>query len=409
MRGWMGLLGVGCTGTTFPHTADSGSPSPTLEIRTTWTAADPMGRVAVTPDVTGDGVPDAFVHDTSYDLWLVPGPLDVDKDLSVEAIPLGGVADYGVPGDVDGDGIGDLWVRRPAVLSPEWVRGPITAPPAFLPGPAIGVDELVAYVDAVGDVDGDGDPDLVGVVTSLTTGKTLRVAAWAAPFGPAELATPLFEVTDCDTDPYDYGTWTPEVVGPHALGPTAPALSLRNTNGGPSCQQYVLDATARGRIDPVAGDPALAASDHAPIPVADFDADGIGDFLEERPRASLALWKGPRTVDATGAVSSVSLGDNVATWATEILQGRGRVVAWDGPDRTLVRVEQVAFGVPEHRLELLASGVSDLVVAPEVVRETWQAPELGLLVLGQVVDLDGDGREELFVGTAGGIRRLARP
>lgn len=113
--------------------------------------------VSALGDVDGDGRADAVVRPSSSTAAWLPGTVDTSMDLAALDTSF---APSAPAGDVDGDGIADFVMREDGQVS---VRLGAADPAGGTLAYAIqtgGLDGFSALVVAVGDVDGDGVPDL---------------------------------------------------------------------------------------------------------------------------------------------------------------------------------------------------------------------------------------------------------
>lgn len=278
-----------------PCGPDAVQPPPSADAR----GYDTVGPIwiQVLPDVTGDGLQDAFV---AFEAWprgvgtsdvhalLAPGPLtQVHSLFDHAAAALGGLAEAA---DLDGDGDQDLWWEGCAVVGP-------------LPE---SVDDAVV-LDFPGralDVDRDGVAELLEVRRRTDRPPVTHIVQDGFPSWTNE---PRLVVDPSCADPG--GGWldSPYVRPIESL----PDLDL---DGVPElfwggfwyayrpleCANAWLDATATGTLDPVENH--LAFASDAALPVGDQNGDGVIDAI-----VNDRLLAGPLTLAEPALVGAAAL------------------------------------------------------------------------------------------------------
>ncbi|MHA7618609.1 SpoIID/LytB domain-containing protein [Cellulosimicrobium cellulans] len=139
-------------------------------LRSTWwaVAGGTQGSGGVVADVTGDGVPDAYGRDaTSGTLSFYPGRADGTFSPPRVVGSGWGMHDWiGSPGDVDKDGVPDLYARERSTGT-LWLYGQ-ARDGRSTSRRAVGTGwHTVDMIVAAGDVTGDGRPDLYARTTML--------------------------------------------------------------------------------------------------------------------------------------------------------------------------------------------------------------------------------------------------
>ncbi|MFN7143360.1 MAG: MopE-related protein [Myxococcota bacterium] len=267
-------------------------------------------QVAASPDTDGDGVGELFVGGTDgANAWLFAGPVTGELAVADARLTLTGTstnlgAGLAAPGDLDGDGLGDLLLGASSTdgRGAAWVvaggsSGFLGAADAtailVAPNGAQGVGRDVA---GAGDVDGDGHADVlvagdaapggatrtgtVWLVRGPVAGSTSLADAWARIDGlnAVDEASVVTGAGDLDGDGFSdiaVGARGADLAGTDAgavygfLGPVAGTLRV-----------HEADLRVYG----------LAASDAVGAAVAggfDLDLDGYSDLLFGAPGADV--------------------------------------------------------------------------------------------------------------------------
>lgn len=349
-------------------------------------------------DCDGDGDTDVLVNDTLANLCAVlrQGPARTWTTIGL----LPGVVTAAAWADFDGDGDLDLLLGGPQF----GIMRNDGATFTWRGAPATALSGLTRRV-AVGDVDGDGLPD---VVVGLSTGAQLLRNQGNTTLGAAVLLTtqpnarPVLFDRDGDGD-LDLVVATPQRV-----------LLFDNTNGVMTDVSNLLPTGVVGN-DVAAGD---------------FDGDGRVDVALARAGDVDVLWNQPGGFVLAASVGSN--GDPVLELAAGDLDRDGRsdlvvrrALAVDRLQATGSRVfvthpwlgrstsgqtSAMAFG------DLAGRGVLDLVCAwsdrrvdvlyassPQPVQDPLPGPEtlwVGSAAVPSIGDVDGDGRPDLVVAGA---------
>lgn len=248
---------------------------------------------------------------------------------------------------------------------------------------------------AVGDLDGDGYPDIL----AATTGGTL----WALDGNGLEIwRHAVGGVFSC-----------PPTLVPACEGKNGRALAVNN-DGLVVCHDGVSGAQQWTYQLP--GKVAWAAS---AIAAADLDGDGAMEFLVGDSENTLVcldssgaeVW---RAQTDSGFVTSPVVADIDGDGALEILVGGSRValVCLDRQGRALWRVEHPAANAShpiacdldrDGRLELLVGTKKGLLAVDSVGRVLWESPTaLEVDSAFSVGDVDDDDQPDIFVIDLGG-------
>ncbi|MCK6505160.1 FG-GAP-like repeat-containing protein [Myxococcota bacterium] len=341
------------------------------------------GAVAGVGDVDGDGWPDLLVGGALHGdanagaAWLLRGPAAEGAGTwDGEALALTGDEDAGHagaavagPGDVDGDGYADLLVGAPgadlgggAGSGGAWLLpGPVPAEGllAELAGAVLvgedADDQAGSALAGVGDVDGDGWPDLVIGAAQADPFGSRTGAAWLLR-GPLEGEIDLW-----DAD----GTWAGADAGDQAGAAVAGAG----------------DVDGDGLMDVLVGAPYLRGDDHwagGAFLVAG-PATGSHDLSD-----ATALLRGALTSDQAGAAVA-GAGDVDGDGHDDVLVG---APGYDGGGAG----SGGAFLLRGPLAGTVALASADLVLIGATAEDAAGSSVAGAL------DLDGDGTVDLAVG-----------
>lgn len=345
--------------------------------------ADGLGRFAPPQTLTTNtGGPNAvaagdFDGDGDTDLaaaaaaqprvdWFVnqDGYGDFSRPILVDA-PTNGGPTMLLAEDLDGDGDADLAAPRPLADAITWYRN-LDGQPGFAPGvdlttAAVGVHELVAR-----DLDGDGDPDLVG---GTDAGELLWLEHLdgRGGFGPvAPIASGFTVILDVDAGDLDGD----------GLGDVSAAI-LVNTNPGVISLGWLEHLDGAGAFGPLQ---TIDVGGFAPdyLRLADVDGDGDLDVVWSDSLQSRLSWS--PNLDGLGGFGDAQL------IATTLLQGASRLEVTDVDDDGDLDV--VAAGLHDDRLVFFENAAGD--------GSSWVPDILSLAAergeWAETADLDGNGR-----------------
>ncbi|MSP59830.1 MAG: VCBS repeat-containing protein [Myxococcales bacterium] len=166
-------------------------------------ANDRLGNALVLADLTGDGFADGIVTSVNYfslktagAAYLVPGRAGgVGTPITLgEGTKSGSYGETAASaGDFDGDGLGDLLISEPGFLDGAVPVGRVAlhhgavtgaGPIESVTGDKASGERLLDTLGALGDVDGDGHPD-IALVGTLAAGARLRLWRGGRPFDGA--------------------------------------------------------------------------------------------------------------------------------------------------------------------------------------------------------------------------------
>lgn len=328
---------------------------------------DGLDSVASVGDIDGDGAPDLAVGSRSAGagagaVWIWTGPLDGTATTDGTPIRLDGTSPWaagivGGGGDVDGDGDADLLVAAPNEGDVFLVRGPVSVAASLeARGTEIrGAGSGVSEVHIVGDLDGDGLDDVV----VGSPGRSSSGRVWVL-HGPVS-AVPSLTEADATVAGVDSGDELGAAVSP------------------------VGDVDGDGRVDLLLGAPGV-----------DLEGSDIGHTF---------LLHGPVTVD--GNAPDVSR----ATLRGEFSGDRSGAAVDGGEDVDGDGVPDFLIGAPGHDQVGTGGGLSYLVYGPlsgEVelkfsgasveARNRRDASGTSVALLG---DANGDGFGDLLLGSPG--------
>ena len=226
-------------------------------------------------DLTGDGLGDLVVADPEmYDdmgaVWVVPGPVTTGSISDHAAVLYGEdieneAGNFVSAGDIDGDGILELAVA--STVGRVWVADAPFTDLSLAACTAFDLDGATTTMVAVGDLDGDGYGDLVAndAASPTPAGRSTVFA------GPS-----LEEVGGIASD----GTWQEGYV--------RSAVDLDGDGNadvlvpGATCWNLPCAVVLRGPIRGVVGSGDLVRAEGAgslgAVPVGDLDGDGVTDL-----------------------------------------------------------------------------------------------------------------------------------
>lgn len=310
-------------------------------------ARAPLGQAGapVLADLDGDGTPELLLTTPAGELrhfTLAGLPLPDDR---VELGPLEDGEVIGPPaiGDLDGDGRLDAVVasdRRVFLVYGSGRRDAIALPAAAVTAPALGLELAVGPAPALGDVDGDGAPEIV----VATRGRPLLVLR--------------------------VGHTTPAVVAvsdPARIGQRSDAAEIRDPILAGVGAVALADLDGDRVLDAVAAAAPVPALTRAMLPAARQHLLGMWSLAD-----GAFIAGGPRFI-AEAPLGGAAVADLDGDGRPEVVVGTG-----DG------RVD--AFDFDGGRPRLWPKLVGDRVAG---------APAIG--------DLDGDGRLDVVVATRAGV------
>ncbi|MFZ5476539.1 MAG: hypothetical protein ACOZNI_07145 [Myxococcota bacterium] len=382
--------------------------------------------VAAGDDVDGDGVEDVLVGAPGEEgdagrIHVLFGPVDDPDDLETTAGDLSDPTgeDYlgyavALPGDLDGDGAGDLAFGSPS----HDVGGEDSGRVDFYMGPMERVPDpradtwwfafsepgaLAGYrVTGGGDVDGDGLPDVVtgmpGYAAAATYGGGAAVSAWDPDRGQVTIGAPIRGTVE------DQGLGTGVAILRDYDGDGISDVAVGG--GGAVSTGQASAGVLLLFLGPLEGDqesedadvsiPGDRAGDHlgtAVAAVGDTDGDGLDDLI----------------VGAVGAGRAWVLGAGARDDLGEA------IVRADGPEGEATGEEVFAAGdmdadgVPDAVVSAMEMGVSKAWILPGSARGTVDLDTGATRMAGTrgayfgrgaspAGDLDGDGAPDLLVG-----------
>lgn len=348
-------------------------------------------------------------------------------------------------GDIDGDGRDDLLLGDPSYNLVEGrfaaISGASGATLWTVAAPPGSADSIGAFLAAAGDLDGDGDPDLVTSATGLAA-LAAHDGASGAPIGSFALPAPFGVTLDASVDASGDG------VRDLLLGlPTADDTAQRREAG----RAVVIDgggagvlAEARGRsFEPQLGSAMVLLEDRdgdgwrevaVGVPGGDGDTYGEVRVISGQSGGELARFVASQPGESFGAALA-SLADQDGDGLDELLvgaptavgggrvdllsSGTGAVLASFAPPSGAARFGhsvgaaqdsagawRIAIGDPQHdagggpigRVELRALASGALIAG----RNGWFAQAQHGHALDAVDDVNGDGAPDWIVAANGG-------
>ena len=399
--------------------------------------------LAAAGDVNADGFDDLLVgapqrQESTGQVYLLLGPVSADQDLGTASASfvgeqLGDEAGSGMAalGDIDGDGYGDLLLGASAYDGPGTdsgaaylVLGPVTGSVSMADADArytgAASEDGAGYaLDNAGDVDGDGQPDLlIGAWGDDDTGSDAGAAYLL--LGPATTSISL-SAADAKLTGEAAEDWAAERVAGagdvngDGFDDIFAAARQQDSAGSNAGAAYLLLGPVTGSVGLSSADARLlgeAEDDEAGEALAaagDVDADGYADLLvgsrNESSNGSQAgaayLVLGPITGDLDlGQADAKLLGEQAGDQAGESLAGGGDLDA-DGHSDLLI-------GADDEGSAANAAGATYLLYGP--ISGTQDLGNAHAKLLGEAFadgsgaavsiggDVDADGSDDLLVG-----------
>ncbi|MEE3127873.1 MAG: FG-GAP-like repeat-containing protein [Actinomycetota bacterium] len=315
----------------------------------------------VSPDLTGDGRPDLLGR-------TADGSVEVRVDGRVLRT-VGATRGHDLlaaPGDVDGDGLGDLVGREEATGRPTLFRGRGNGgfAASAMTGDWSGYDLLAG----VGDLDGDGVSDLVA--------RDAAGALWLLPAGGAGSPSVLVQ----DGSRYDAVTGAADWNGDGLVD-----LVVRREGG----HAYVLPGRGDGTVGAARG-PVKRLKGRGDLSGAGDVTGSAAPDLVSRRGDEMLVFAGTGTFD-TGAVVET----NVRAKGADLVLNAGD---WDGDGHGDLIVRQRRNGAVKVRT---GDGAGSFAKAVKIGHDMG-----GVRMLEVVGDMTGDGWPDLMGQPSGGAMRI---
>lgn len=350
-------------------------------------------------DLDGDGTGDLLMSDPAIGPGIVracsgrTGSVIYEVSGLLEADWFG--AGLALVGDVDGDGVVEFVVGAPrsmlASQGPGYVRVHRGRDGAVLSSMSSGVarDDFGWQVAGLGDVDGDGDPDIaVGsrsrgkvAVHSARDGRLIR--EFLSPNGSTSFGTSVAGLGDVDGDGF-----ADLAIGEPAGRGAVHAVSVRRAT----------------TLWSVTGRDGAAFFGRAIAAVGDLDGDGVGEVLIGAHNTSIA---GVRTGEAVVCSGRDGTEFRVHRSGTGMLDQFGSSVArcgdldGDGADDYAVGApaRQLTTGRASAGVVTVYSGRGGAILFEVEGRRSQEGLGYFAGSLAAAGDVDGDGREDLALGS----------
>ena len=384
--------------TTFTNPAGTGIPANFYKPKVDFTAGTNPRNVA-TGDLDGDGKADLVVANGSSNTLSVLRNISTTGNISASSFAAkvdfatGTFTEYVAIGDVDGDGKPDLVVvnnNNISVLRNTSTPGSISAA-SF----AAKVDFDLVFTGpvfvAIGDVDGDGKPDLVAassgvssvsVLRNTSTPGSINATSFAARVNFTTGATP-FSVAIGDVD----GDGKPDLVVANAAVGANSISVLRNT----STSGIINASSFAAKVDLTTGVTPRS------VAMGDVDGDGKPDFAVANSNSTsttISVLRNTSTPGSISAESKVDFTSGTAPRSVAIgdLDGDGK------PDLVVANENSTSISVLRNTS---TSGIINASsFAAKVDFTTGTTP-----VSVAIGDMDGDGIPEIAAanGTASSV------
>ena len=140
---------------------------------------DPVMSTPAIGDVDGDGTPEVVFGALDHKLYVVNGENGLSNDIAVWPMNmLDTVFSSPALHDVDGDGKLDIIIGTDSFSTSGGKLRVLRYNGTELPGFPKDIDQVVSSSPAVGDIDGDGQPEIVHGTGSFYPGRMERIYAW---------------------------------------------------------------------------------------------------------------------------------------------------------------------------------------------------------------------------------------
>lgn len=401
-------------------------------------SGDQVGRnIARIGDVDGDGYEDILLGSASSDArgfdsgaaYLMRGPLRGASTAASAAAIIGGSSSYryyadfiGGPGDVNGDGVPDLCIGADYVNSSAGevqlvsgaIRGNVTESAAFETLMGEHYNDNVGRCAGAGDLDGDGNADiLVSGIYSDDGGESSGAAYLVgAGTGAVNLSTARAKFVGEGTYAYAGGglNGAGDVNGDGVddlwIG------SSGNTSGGTAAgAAYLIYGPATGTMDLSAADAKITGRLGANIayvePAADANGDGLPDLLLASPNDStVATNAGVVYLMESPFVSTSVTSAAASIYGTAAGEYAGiNFVSLDANDDG---IGDILAGAYNTRGATTNAGAASLFLGP--FAGTGSFADAAALMVGEntndsagyelaAADVDGDGVRDILLGS----------